>query len=81
MAMQWLAEGLRKAKSSDSDAVIAALEGLTIQTPIGPQTMRARDHQANRGQFWGPMQPSGDPKYPFKVMKPAEYIPADDLMD
>lgn len=81
MAMQWLAEGVRKAGSTSADAVIAALEGLTIQTPIGPQTMRASDHQANRGQFWGRMAPSGDPKYPYKVMKPVEYIPADDLMD
>jgi len=81
MAMQWLAEGVRKAKSTNADAVVAALEGMTIQTPIGPQTMRASDHQANRGQFWGPMNPSGDPKYPFKVMKPVEYIPADALMD
>jgi hypothetical protein len=27
--------------------VIKALEGLTISTPIGKQTMRAKDHQAN----------------------------------
>lgn len=81
VAMQWLAEGIRKAGSTNPDSVIAALEGLTIQTPIGPQTMRASDHQANRGQFWGQMNPSGDPKYPYKIMKPVEYIPADRLMD
>jgi branched-chain amino acid transport system substrate-binding protein len=81
VALQWLAEGIRKAGSTNADAVVAALEGLTIQTPIGPQTMRAADHQANRGQFWGQMGPSGDPTYPFKIMKPVEYIPADRLMD
>ena len=81
MAMQWLSEGITKAGSTDTDAVIAALEGLTIQTPIGPQTMRASDHQANRGQFWGEMNPSDDADYPYKVMKPVEYVPADDLMD
>lgn len=81
MAMQWLQAGIEKAGSTDTDAVIAALEGLTIQTPIGAQTMRASDHQANRGQVWGQMNPSGDPKYPYKIMNPVEYIPADDLMD
>ncbi len=81
MAMQWLAAGIEKAGSTDTDAVIAALEGLTIQTPIGAQTMRASDHQANRGQVWGEINPSGDPNYPYKIMSPAEYIPADDLMD
>ncbi|PKP85261.1 MAG: ABC transporter substrate-binding protein, partial [Alphaproteobacteria bacterium HGW-Alphaproteobacteria-2] len=72
---------IEKAGSTDTEAVIAALEGLTIQTPIGAQTMRASDHQANRGQVWGEMNPSGDPSYPYKIMNPVEYIPADDLMD
>ena len=81
VAMQFLAEGITKAGSTDTDKVIAALEGLTIQTPIGPQTMRASDHQANRGQYWGQMNDSGDPTYPYKMMKPVEYIPADKLMD
>lgn len=81
VAMQFLAAGLEKAGSTDTDAVITALEGLTIKTPIGLQTMRASDHQANRGQFWGQMNPSGDPNYPYKLMKPVEYIPADQLMD
>jgi len=81
MAMQWLAAGIEKAGSIDTDAVISALEGLTIETPIGAQTMRASDHQANRGQVWGEMNPSGDAAYPYKVMNPVEYIPADDLMN
>ena len=81
MAMQWLAAGITKAGSTNTDAVIKALEGMTIQTPIGPQTMRASDHQANRGQFWGEMNPSGMGDYPYKIMKPVEYVPADKLMD
>lgn len=81
MAMQWLSAGIQKANSTDTDAVIKALEGLSISTPIGQQTMRASDHQANRGQFWGQMNPSGDDKYPYKILKPVEYVPADKLMD
>lgn len=81
MAMQWLAAGIEKAGSTDTDAVIKALEGLSIETPIGEQTMRASDHQANRGQFWGRMSESNIDGYDAKIMDPVEYIPADDLMD
>lgn len=81
IGMQFLAEAIREAGTTDTDAVIEALEGLTIMTPIGEQTIRESDHQANRGQFWGRMTASSDPNYPYKVMNPVEYIPADDIMD
>lgn len=81
IGMLFLAEGIKKAGKTDADAVIQALEGLTVNTPIGQQTIRASDHQANRGQVWGPMGKSDIPKYPYKIMKPAQYIPADKIMD
>jgi len=81
MAMQWLEAGIKKAGSTDSEAVISALEGMTIMTPVGSQTMRASDHQANRGQVWGQMNKSNISGYTSKVMDPVEYIPADDIMD
>jgi branched-chain amino acid transport system substrate-binding protein len=79
IAMQFLVEGIKKADSTDTNAVIKALEGLTMDTPIGKQTMRAKDHQANRGQFWGTT--AKVPEYPFPILRPVEYIPADNLMD
>jgi branched-chain amino acid transport system substrate-binding protein len=79
IAVQFLAEAIKKANSTDTMKVIKALEGLTIATPIGKQTMRARDHQANRGQFWGTT--AKVPEYPFPILRPVEYIPADNLMD
>ena len=79
IAMQFLVEAIRKAGSTDTTKVIKALEGLTIDSPIGKQTMRAKDHQATRGQFWGTT--AKVPEYPFPIMRPVEYIPADDLMD
>jgi branched-chain amino acid transport system substrate-binding protein len=72
VAMQVLVEAIKKAGNTDSDAVAKALLDLTVDTPIGPQTIRARDHQANRGQFWG--KTAMDPKYPFAVMKDVIYI-------
>jgi branched-chain amino acid transport system substrate-binding protein len=79
IAVQFLAEAIQKAQSTDKNKVIKALEGLTINTPIGKQTMRAKDHQATRGQVWGTT--AKVPEYPFPILRPVEYIPAEDLMD
>jgi len=79
IAMQFLAEAIKKANSTDTMKVVKALEGSIINTPIGKQTMRAKDHQANRGQFWGTT--AKVPEYPFPILRPVEYIPADNLMD
>jgi branched-chain amino acid transport system substrate-binding protein len=81
ISMQWLAEAIRQAGTTETEAVREALEGLTIMTPTGQQTMRASDHQANRGQFWGQVADSNIPNYPFKVLNPVEYIAADEIMD
>ncbi|HEU5190023.1 MAG TPA: ABC transporter substrate-binding protein [Methylomirabilota bacterium] len=77
--MQFLAEAIAKAGSTDSDKVAKALLGLTIDTPIGKQTIREKDHQANRGQLYG--KTVNDPKYPFPIMKPVEYVDPTKFMD
>jgi branched-chain amino acid transport system substrate-binding protein len=66
-------------RAVDSDKVSKALMDLSIDTPIGKQTIRAKDHQANRGQFWGKMKM--DPKYPFAVMDNLTYIDPAPFMD
>ena len=77
--MQFLVEAIKKAGSTDSDKVAKALLGLTIDTPIGKQTIREKDHQANRGQLYG--KTVIDPKYPFPIMKPIEYVDPTKFMD
>ena len=77
--MQFLVEAIKKANSTDSDKVSKALLGLTIDTPIGKQTIREKDHQANRGQLYG--KTVKDPKYPFAIMKPVEYVDPTKFMD
>ncbi|HKW90316.1 MAG TPA: ABC transporter substrate-binding protein [Methylomirabilota bacterium] len=79
IGMQFLAEAIKKAGSTDSDKVSKALLGLTIDTPIGKQTIREKDHQANRGQLYG--KTVKDPKYPFPIMKPVEYVDPTKFMD
>src|SRR5438477_6228965 len=77
--MQFLVEAIKKANSTDSDKVAKALLGLTIETPIGSQTIREKDHQANRGQLYG--KTVMDPKYPFPIMKPVTYVDPTKFMD
>ena len=79
IAMQFLTEAIKKAGSTDSDKVAKALLGLTIDTPIGKQTIREKDHQANRGQLYG--KTVMDAKYPFPIMKPITYGDPTKFMD
>ena len=51
--MYTVANALKKAGSTDSDALIAALEGLKMQTPFGPIVYRAVDHQSTMGAYVG----------------------------
>jgi branched-chain amino acid transport system substrate-binding protein len=79
IGMHFLAEAIKRANSTESDKVSKALLGLTIETPIGPQTIREKDHQANRGQLYG--KTVLDPKYPFAIMKPVTYVDPSKFMD
>jgi branched-chain amino acid transport system substrate-binding protein len=79
IGMQVLTAAIAKANSVESDKVAKAMLDLTVDTPIGKQTIRAKDHQANRAQFWGKM--TKDPKYGFAVMTPPVYIDPLPFMD
>ena len=79
IAVQVLVEAIKKANSTDAEKVAKALLDLSVDTPIGKQTIRAKDHQANRGQLWG--KTVMDPKYPFAIMKDILYIDPAPFMD
>jgi branched-chain amino acid transport system substrate-binding protein len=79
IGMQFLTEAIKKAGSVESDKVAKALLGLSVETPIGPLTIREKDHQANRGQLYG--KTVLDPKYPFAIMKPVEYVDPTKFME
>lgn len=48
-----IAEGFRKAGKIDKEAFIDAVEGLTVNTPVGKVEMRACDHQAIYPMLFG----------------------------
>ncbi|MEZ5851390.1 MAG: ABC transporter substrate-binding protein [Hyphomicrobiaceae bacterium] len=79
IGMKFLAEGIKKAGSIDSDKVSAALKGLTIDTPIGKQTIHPTLQQADRGEFYGKMVK--DPKTGNAVMTEVKYIDPKPFME
>jgi len=48
-----IAEAIRKAGSTDTDKLVAAFRGLTVETPIGPISFRASDGQSTMGAWVG----------------------------
>ncbi len=48
-----IAAALAKAGATDTDKLIAAMEGLPVETPLGPITFRAADHQSTMGAYVG----------------------------
>jgi branched-chain amino acid transport system substrate-binding protein len=69
---------IEKAGKVETEAVIDALEGLTLDTPKGKLTMRACDHKCNIGEWWGITKQ--DKKLGYAVLTKVKYIPADDLI-
>jgi len=51
--MYTVANALNKAGGTDTEALIAALKGLQMETPIGPIVYRAVDHQSTMGAYVG----------------------------
>jgi branched-chain amino acid transport system substrate-binding protein len=52
-ALHTVANAIRKAKSADTEKLVEALRGLQMQTPFGPITWRAIDHQSTMGAYVG----------------------------
>ncbi|MDB5763329.1 MAG: amino acid/amide transporter substrate-binding protein family [Herminiimonas sp.] len=51
-----IAEGVRKAQSSDSEKLVIAMRGLGFNTPMGPVVFRAIDQQSTLGAYVGTLQ-------------------------
>jgi branched-chain amino acid transport system substrate-binding protein len=67
-----LADGIKKAGSTDSDKVAKALLGLTFDTPVGKRSFNPATHETAMGEFWGQMVK--DDHYPFAIMKEPRYV-------
>lgn len=78
MTAQFIAEGYKKAGKVDGEALITALEGMTLESPIGPLQIRACDHQLELPTYFGVTKK--DPKYNFLVSGGTQVISAKDYM-
>jgi branched-chain amino acid transport system substrate-binding protein len=75
-----IADGIRKAKSTDTEKLIAAFEGLQVTTPFGKVTYRKLDHQSTMGAYLGRTKLEGDKGVmtDYVYLDGAKYLPSDD---
>ncbi len=66
-----------KAGSTEPEAVVTALSGLTLELPGGMTTLRRWDHQGMADLWWG--RTAADPAYPFKVLAPLKRFEGRDI--
>jgi branched-chain amino acid transport system substrate-binding protein len=78
MAANFIKKAYEKAGEVDTEKFIDALEGLTVETPVGPVTMRAYDHQAMLPMFMGVTKKSTD--YDFLIATDIVTIAGDQVM-
>jgi branched-chain amino acid transport system substrate-binding protein len=72
------AAALQKAGSPDKKAVCKALEGLSLDLPVGPIVIRKGDHQAQTDGCWG-VTDDFDPKLRCRVLKPMRIFKGEEI--
>jgi branched-chain amino acid transport system substrate-binding protein len=79
-AVMSVAAAMRKAKSTDADKLVAAMKGLTVDTPFGKITYRAIDHQSTMGAYVGriAVKDGKGVMVDWKYANGADYLPSDD---
>jgi branched-chain amino acid transport system substrate-binding protein len=78
VTMLSMAEALRKAGTTDTENVVKALEGLKVETPIGPITFRTSDHQSTMGAWVGTTK--FDPQRGVGIMVNWEYVSGEKIL-
>ncbi|MBI4012858.1 MAG: ABC transporter substrate-binding protein [Candidatus Rokubacteria bacterium] len=78
ITMTSMAEAIRKAGTTDTENVIKAMEGLRVDTPIGPVTFRPSDHQSTMGAWVGTTR--FDPQRGVGVMVDWEYVSGEKIL-
>jgi len=78
LTAQYIIKGFQKAGKMDTEKLIDALGGFTVDSPVGPVTMRACDHQAELPMFMGVTKTS--PDYPFLIAGDIVTIPGPETL-
>ena len=79
-AIKSLAAGIRKAKSTETEKLIAAFKGLQVDTPFGKVTYRPEDHQSTMGAFIGKTKNEGGKgvMVDYRYLDGAKYQPTNE---
>jgi branched-chain amino acid transport system substrate-binding protein len=78
MAADFIKGAYEKAGEVHTEKFIDAFEGMTVDTPVGPVTMRAYDHQAMLPMFMGTTKKVEG--YPFLIATDIVTLPGEDVM-
>jgi branched-chain amino acid transport system substrate-binding protein len=70
-------EAVKKAGSTDSEKLIAAMEGMSFDTPKGKMTFRKEDHQATQVMYQWRMKQN--PPDNYDLLELVREIPADEM--
>jgi branched-chain amino acid transport system substrate-binding protein len=75
-----IAEGIKKAKSTDTEKLIEAFKGLQFMSPFGKVTYRAIDNQSTMGAYLGRTKVEGGKgvMVDYVYLDGAKYLPSDD---
>jgi len=81
-AVKSLAAGMKKAGSTDTDALVKAFAGLKVDMPFGPITYRAIDHQSTMGAYVGTLAKKDGKGIMthIRYVNGADVLPPDDVV-
>ncbi|MGM0382547.1 MAG: ABC transporter substrate-binding protein [Thermodesulfobacteriota bacterium] len=74
----FIIKGYEKAGKIDTEKLIDAIEGMTVDSPVGNLTLRAYDHQVMFPMYMGVTQKV--PGYDFLMVKDIVALPGEDVM-
>ncbi|MDQ2915582.1 MAG: ABC transporter substrate-binding protein [Pseudomonadota bacterium] len=81
-AVKSAAAALARAGSTDTDKLVAAMQGLTVETPFGQVTYRAIDHQSTMGAYVGrtALRDGKGIMVDWHYADGKDYLPSDDVV-
>jgi branched-chain amino acid transport system substrate-binding protein len=79
-AVMTAAAAIRKARSTETEKLVAAMKGLVVDTPFGKVTYRALDHQSTMGAFVGrvAVKDGRGVMVDWRYAEGRNYLPSDD---
>ena len=77
-----IAAGVKKAKSTETEKLVAAFAGLQVDSPFGKFIYRAEDHQSTMGAFVGKTKNEGGKgvMVDYKYLDGAKFLPSNEAV-